>query len=165
MCRLKRRQRHHGGYIVSRAPQNFAAGCFLIFLAALALWQGRDLNTGTLAQFGSGMLPRGLAVICAGLGLLILVDSLRTAGAGLERWSIRGGIFVLGAAVAFGLTVRPLGLAVAGPVAICLSALASNESKFTETIIFGLLLTGFCLGLFRFALHLPIPVAPWLIGY
>jgi len=67
--------------------------------------------------------------------------------------------------VAFGLTVRPLGLVVAGPLAIVIAALASNEVRWVETIVVGLLMTIICIGLFKFALGLPIPLAPWLLGY
>jgi hypothetical protein len=28
-----------------------------------------------------------------------------------------------------------------------------------------LVMTAFCVGLFKFALGLPIPLAPWLLGY
>ena len=35
---------------------------------------------------------------------------------------------------------------------------------FLETL-FGGLMTVFCIGLFKFALGLPIPLAPWLVGY
>ena len=72
---------------------------------------------------------------------------------------------MLGAVVAFGLTVRPLGLVVAGPLAIVISAFASNEVRWGETLVVGVLMTAFCIGLFKFALGLPIPLAPWLIGY
>jgi putative tricarboxylic transport membrane protein len=83
----------------------------------------------------------------------------------LEPWSIRGPVLVAVAMVAFGLTVRPLGLVVAGPLAIVIAALASNEVRWVETIVVGLLMTIICIGLFKFALGLPIPLAPWLLGY
>ena len=67
--------------------------------------------------------------------------------------------------MAFGLTVRPLGLVVAGPLAIVIGAFASNEVRWERTLVFGALMTAFCIGLFKFALGLPIPLAPWLIGY
>ena len=67
--------------------------------------------------------------------------------------------------VVFGLAVRPLGLVVAGPLAIMIGAIASDEVRWGETIIFGTVMTAFCIGLFKFALGLPIPLAPWLLGY
>ena len=39
-----------------RAPQDFAAGAFMVALGAFALWQNRGLDLGTLRAFGPGML-------------------------------------------------------------------------------------------------------------
>jgi hypothetical protein len=61
--------------------------------------------------------------------------------------------------------VRPLGLVVAGPLAIVIGAFASDEVRWKETLLFGAVMTLFCIGLFKFALGLPIPLAPWLLGY
>jgi putative tricarboxylic transport membrane protein len=148
-----------------RAPQDFAGGLFLIGIAAVGFWMSLGLATGTLTQMGPGMLPRSLSVLCAILGVALLIESLLTEGLILERWSLRGPLFILGAVVAFGLTVRPLGLAVAGPITIIVSAFGSNETRWHEVIIFALIMTAFCLGLFKWLLGLPVPVAPWLIGY
>jgi putative tricarboxylic transport membrane protein len=145
--------------------QDFAGGLVVIAVAVFAFWQGADLPIGTFGGMGPGMLPRGLAVLLGLLGLLLVVDAVLEAGPPLERWSIRGPVFVLGAIVAFGLAVRPLGLIVAGPLAIVISAFASDEVRWGETLLFGALMTAFCIGLFKFALGLPIPLMPWLIGY
>jgi putative tricarboxylic transport membrane protein len=155
----------------SRSPmqvllrQDFAGGLVVIAVAAFAFWQGADLTVGTFGGMGPGMLPRGLAVLLGLLGVLLAVDAVLEGGPPLERWSIRGPLFVLGAVVAFGLAVRPLGLIVAGPLAIVISAFGSDEVRWRETLLFGALMTAFCIGLFKFALGLPIPLAPWLIGY
>ena len=148
-----------------RAPQELAAGLFLIAIAAIALWQGADLAAGTLGQMGSGMLPRALGVIILALGLALVVDGFMEKGPRLERWHLRGPLFILGAALVFGLAIRPAGLAVAGPLAIILSAQADRGTRLVETVIFAVVLTAFCIGLFKLALGLPIPVAPWLMGY
>lgn len=148
-----------------KSPQDMAASLFLLGVALLALWLGRDLSSGTLRQMGPGMLPKALAVLLGGLALILLVDSFKEAGEQLTAWSPRAIIFVVGAFCAFGFAVRPLGLAVAGPLAVIIAGFASHETRFTETLIFGLVMTAFCVGLFKFALGLPIPLAPWLIGY
>jgi len=150
---------------IIRAPQDLAAGLFLIGLGAFALWQNAGLERGTLRVFGPGMMPTILAWACVVAGFAVAAGSMLWNGPKLERWTFRGPLFILGSAVAFGLTVRPLGMAVATPLAIMLSAMASSESKLGETAIFALVITAFCLGLFRFMLNLPIPVAPWAIGY
>jgi putative tricarboxylic transport membrane protein len=155
----------------SRSPtaiwsrQDFVGGLVVIAVALFAFWQAADLPIGTLGGMGPGMLPKSLAVLFGLLGALLVLDSVLEAGPSLERWSIRGPVFVALAIVAFGLTVRPLGLVVAGPVAIVIAALASEEVRWVETIVVGVLMTAVCVGLFKFALGLPIPLAPWLIGY
>jgi putative tricarboxylic transport membrane protein len=145
--------------------QDFVGGLVVIATAVLALWQGSDLPIGQFGSMGPGMLPLGLALLLGLLGAALAVDALLEDGPPLERWSSRGPFFILAALVAFGLTVRPLGLLVAGPLAIVISAFASDEVRWGETLLFGALMTVFCIGLFKFALGLPIPLAPWLLGY
>jgi putative tricarboxylic transport membrane protein len=145
--------------------QDFVGGLAIIAVAGFAFWLGRDLPGGTGGGMGPGTLPKGLAVLLGLLGALLVLTSLFEKGMTLDRWSIRGPLFILGALVVFGLAVRPLGLAVAGPLAIVVSAFASDEVRWKETILFGALMTAFCIGLFKFALGLPIPLAPWLLGY
>ncbi len=107
--------------------QDFVGGLAIIAVAALAYWLGRGLPGGTDGGMGPGTLPKGLAVLLGLLGLLLAGDSVFREGSRLGRWSIRGPLFILGALVVFGLAVRPLGVAVAGPLAIVVSALASAE--------------------------------------
>lgn len=111
------------------------------------------------------MMPRVLATLCGICGIALIVFSLIKDGAALERWSIRGPLFILGAAIVFGLTIRPLGLFVAGIATVILGSFASHDSRFVESVIFGVAMTTFCWLLFKVLLSLPIPVAPWLLGY
>jgi putative tricarboxylic transport membrane protein len=145
--------------------RDFIAGLVVIAVGAFAFWQSANLAIGTLGGMGPGMLPRSLAVLLAFLGALLVLDAVLEGGPRLDRWSIRGPVLVLGAVVAFGLSVRPLGLVVAGPLAILISAFASDEVRWKETIALGVVMTLFCIGLFKYALGLPIPLAPWLLGY
>lgn len=145
--------------------QDVAAGLVVVAVAGFALWQGADLGAGTLRSIGAGMLPRALAILFGGLGLALLVGAMFDAGARLERWTLRGPVMILAGVVGFGLTVRPLGLAVAGPLAIVIAAAASAETRWTETLMFAVVITAFCILLFKVALGLAIPLAPWLLGY
>ena len=145
--------------------QDVIGGLVIIAVAVFAFWAGADLPLGTFGGMGPGMLPIALAGLLGLLGALLIVDAGLEGGSLLERWSIRGPLFVLGAVVAFGMTVRPFGLLVAGPLAVIIAAFASDEVRWGETILFGAVMTAFCIGLFKFALGLPIPLAPWLIGY
>lgn len=157
-----------------RSTQDFAAGLFMLTLALLALFLARDLPTGTLRQLGPGMLPKSFAVICAALGVLLSLNSLRYNGEKLTRLSWRGIVFVLGAACLFGLTIRgfdfglfkipPLGMLVSGPIVVVVAGLAAEDVKLKELLIFAIAMTTGCALLFKYALGLPIPLAPWLLG-
>jgi putative tricarboxylic transport membrane protein len=145
--------------------QDFVGGIAIIAVAAFAFWPGKDLALGTLGGMGPGMLPKSLAVLLGLLGALLAVTSVAERGPLLGRFSIRGPVFVLGAIAAFAVSVRPGGLLVAGPLAIFIAACGSSESRWGETLVYGAVMTAFCIGLFRLALGLPIPLAPWLLDY
>ena len=118
-----------------------------------------------MRALGPGMMPRVLAGLCGICGAALVIFSVVKDGEALERWSMRGPLFILGAAIVFGLAIRPLGLLVAGPAAVILGSLASRDSRLIEAAIFGVGMTLFCWLLFKVLLTLPIPVAPWLLGY
>lgn len=157
-----------------KSTQDFAAGLFMIALAGLAFYLARDLSAGTLRQIGPGMLPKSFAAICGGLGLLLCLSSLRYEGERLAGWSWSGVLFVLGGAVLFALTIRgfeigplrvpPLGMAVSGPIVVIVAGLAADDRNVKQLVIFAAAMTLFCALLFKYALGLPIPLAPWLLG-
>ena len=160
---------HHRGPV--RAPQSLAGGILLIALAALALWLTRDLDQGTLNAMGPAMLPRWLAIGVGLSGLALLAFAFIKEGDALERWGLRGPVFVIGAIVAFALTIRPfsfggglatpgLGLLFAGPLAIILGGYATPEARLRDLVLLALSLTPFCMVLFGDLLNLPIPVFP-----
>ena len=158
-----------------KSPESLASGLLLLALGGIGFFGTLNLATGTLAAPDAGMLPRAVSMLVAAGGLALLASALVTSGPALERWSPRGLICVLGAAIAFGMTIRgfnlglfkipAFGLVVAGPLAITLAALADPETRFKEIVIFAVGLTGLCVLMFRMLLRLPIPIAPWLVGY
>ncbi|MFZ4533301.1 MAG: tripartite tricarboxylate transporter TctB family protein [Alsobacter sp.] len=145
-----------------RAPQDALAGVFLIAVGVTALVLGADLPMGTLRSMGAGMLPKSLAVMVAGAGVLLLISAFLADGAGLERWHLRGPIFILGSVAVFALTIRTLGLAFAGPLAMLVSCFAADDVRWKEAIIFAVAMTAFCIILFKVLLGLPIPVIAFL---
>jgi hypothetical protein len=141
-----------------RAPQNFFAGVGLIALGLFAIWAISNLPQGTLGAMGPAMLPRWLAIAVGVCGAALLVTSLVRDGAPLERWYLRGPILVCIAIGCFAFTIRLFGLAVAGPLALMISGYASEETRPRELIIFAVLMTAFCIVLFRYLLNQPMPI-------
>ena len=153
-----------------RSPQSLLGGLLLVAVAALALWLTRDLDQGTLNAMGPAMLPRWLAIGVALSGFALVAFAFLKDGDPLERWSLRGPVFVIGAILAFALTIRPfslgglttpgLGLLIAGPLAIVLGGFATPEARLRDLVVLALSLTPFCMVLFGDLLNLPIPVFP-----
>ena len=157
-----------------RSTQDLAGGLFMILLALGAFIFSWELPAGTLRQLGPGMLPKAFAVICGALGAMLALASLRYHGEQLSGWSWKGIFFALGGACLFGLTIRgfefgpirvpSLGLLVSGPLLIFFSGLAAEDRKLRELLIFAIAMSAACILLFKYALSLPIPLAPWLLG-
>lgn len=151
------------------------AGLSLVGLGALALWASSDLPFASEFGVSSGLVPRLLSFLIMGLGLLQLCYAWRDPGPSTGSWRLGRMAPVVLAIVLFAMTIRgyelgpihvpELGLVVATPLAVIVSGLAAKDTRLTELLLFAAVLTVFCVGLFRFALGLSLPVAPWLIGY
>ena len=141
-----------------RAPQDLAAGASMIALALFALWASRDLGGGRLVAPGPGLLPRGVSVLIGLVGAGLVAASFVHRGEALARWSLRGPLFVTLGVVGFALTIRAPGLAVAGPLVAMVGGAASPETRFRENLLFAVGMTIVCIVLFRYLLHLPIPI-------
>lgn len=164
-----------------RSPLDFAGGIFLLAVAALGFAGAFTLPFGTLSGIGSGLMPKVVATLVAAFGVLILLQALVWDGDYLEGWHLRGPVFVLGAVLVFAMVIRgstltlggfaglpvlasvkvpPLGLVVAGPLAVMLSSLAAKETRPVEVLVFSIVMTLACGILFKELLHLPIPFDP-----
>jgi hypothetical protein len=155
-----------------RAPQSLISGLTLIAIALFAVWATGNLSQGTLRAMGPAMLPRWLAIGVGLCGLALVVSSFLTDGSPLEQWSLRGPFFVVLGVLVFALLIRPAqyspfgmtftmpaaGLAVAGPLAMIIGGFGTHEVRIREILIFAAVMTIFCVGLFRYALNLPIPI-------
>lgn len=157
-----------------RSTQDMAAGAFMVLIALGAFYFSWNLPPGSLRQLGPGMLPKAFAAGCGGLGFLQILGSLHYSGESLPSWSWKGVFFALGGGCLFALTIRgfelgpvrmpALGLLVSGPLLIAFSGLAADDRNLKELLIFAVAMSAACILLFKYALSLPIPLAPWLLG-
>jgi hypothetical protein len=145
-------------------------GVALVAAGGLAVSLTWHLDAGTPAEIGPGGTPRFFALVLAALGVAQIAVSMRpavrrTVDKAPLRFAPRLVLFVLGAVVAFGLLVQPLGILGAAPALLLLAGFATPETKWREYAPLVIGLPIFCALLFRLALGLPIPLAPWLLGY
>lgn len=143
-----------------RSPQDFWGGLVLLVIGLAALWAGRDLPGMRGFAFGPGTAPRMFAVLLALLGAGVALAGVVSRGPALDRYAWRGPLFVTAAILCFALTVRPLGLVVSGFLTIMISAAATEEVRWGETVLVAAALTAFCAVLFPYGLNLPLPLWP-----
>ena len=164
-----------------KSPLDFAGGIFLIALALLGFAGGFNLPFGTLSGIGSGLMPKVVAILVGAFGVLLILQGLAWDGDRVDRWHARGPVFVLGAVLIFAMVIRgstltlggfaglpalasvkvpPLGLIVAGPLAVMFSSFADKDTRPLEVVIFAVVMTLLCGLLFKELLSLPIPFDP-----
>lgn len=164
-----------------KSPLDVAGGVFLLALALIGFAGGFNLPTGTLSGIGSGLVPKSVAVMVGAFGVLLTVQGLMVEGDRLERWHLRGPVFVLGGVILFALVIRGstldfggilgipvlasvkipgLGLIVAGPLSVIVSSFAEKTTKPLEIVIFAIVITVLSGILFKELLNLPIPFDP-----
>lgn len=167
--------RRHG---VIKSPVEFAGGLLLLAIAGVGYLGAAGLDFGQISGIGPGLLPKIVSCLVASFGVLLVAAGLTAPGDALERWHLRGPVFVLGAVLLFALTIRgstlslagitvvipQMGLAIAGPAAVVVASLADRDTRLVEIVPFAFVLTALSIGLFKFVLRLPMPVFPSGIG-
>jgi hypothetical protein len=147
-----------------RAPKDFWTGVMYIAFAAVALWAARGYSLGSAGRMGPGYFPMLLGIVLAFLGIVLVVRSLVIAGESITRMHVLPlAVIALGVCL-FGLLIEKLGLIVALVAATMVSALASREQRPIELVALALVLAVFSVGIFVYALRLPLPVWPALWG-
>jgi putative tricarboxylic transport membrane protein len=173
--------REAGSRGLVKSPLDVGGGLFLLALGVIGFAGGFNLPTGTLSGIGSGLLPKSVAILVGAFGALLIVQGLLLEGDRLERWHLRGPVFVLGAVLLFAILIRGstlnfggilgipllatvkvpgLGLVVAGPLAVFVSSLAEKSTRPGEVAVFAVVMTLLCGILFKELLNLPIPFDP-----
>jgi putative tricarboxylic transport membrane protein len=89
-------------------------------------------------------------------GIIVAVIGLR----GPRRTLVRGPLFITLSVIVFAVAVRPLGLAIASYLSIVAAAAATPEVRWIEAIVWGAVLTAFCVLLFVVGLGLPFQIWP-----
>jgi putative tricarboxylic transport membrane protein len=143
-----------------KGPQDFVGGLALMAVALFAIWASSDLQGMHGFSFGAGTAPRMFAGLLLALGFGIMIMGLVSEGSHIARYNWRGPFFVSLAILSFAITIRPLGLVLSAFASFMIAAIGSPETKWTEAVIVGALLTLGCSLLFPYALGLPFQLFP-----
>jgi hypothetical protein len=100
------------GLIPVRAPQDYYGGLVLLMLAILAFIASAELPGQRGFAFGPGTAPRLFAGVLAFLGVAVAVVGVTTIGPPIEKYKLRGPLYVLAAICLFAAMIRPFGLVI-----------------------------------------------------
>jgi hypothetical protein len=142
-------------------PTDFWTGVlFGGFGVFVAVYAATNYRLGTAVRMGPGYFPTWIGALVAILGLVLVLGSLRLPGPPLPRLAVRPTVFILGASVAFGYLLKPLGLVLATLMLVIVSALGGHEFRWREVAVLAAALAAFAVGVFVYGLGLPFPLWP-----
>jgi hypothetical protein len=149
-----------------RNPRDFWAGAIYLALAIAGIWIGQDYQLGTNERMGPGYFPSALGSILAIFGVVSIARSFIRPGEAISAIAWRPLAFVLGSIVLFGLLLPRVGVLIALPCLIVVSAFASRNSRFDVTSIAALFgLVASCVVVFVKGLGVPMPlIGIWFGG-
>jgi hypothetical protein len=148
------------------SPRNFWAGLmFLAFGLFFAIWAIVNYQMGTAVRMGPAYFPTVLGGLLAFLGLVVLSMSVTVKGPAVDKFHFRPLLMILGANVAYGYAMKPLGLVLATAVLVFISAFGGHEFKWKEVALLYVFLIVFSVLVFVKGLTLPFPLWPAVLGY
>jgi len=150
-----------------KSQKDFWSGLMFLLVGIGFAWGATNYSFGNSARPGPGYFPFGLGIILALLGAIVLFKALVIeveGGDPIGHWGFKPMAIVLGAVVLFGLTITTLGMALALPLLIFVSSLASGEFSLKEEFIGCVVLTFFSWLVFVKGLGLIIPLWPVFLG-
>jgi putative tricarboxylic transport membrane protein len=148
-----------------RSSKDFWTGLIYIFFGVSAILIARDYSMGTGVKMGPAYFPTILGGLLAAIGGIAVMRSFIVPGTPITAFSFKGLILVSVSTLVFGFIVRGAGLAIALPLLIIISAVASTRFRWRPTLFMAAGLTIFCVLVFLKGLGIPLPViGPWFGG-
>ena len=150
-----------------KSEQDFWSGLMFVLVGIGFAWGATNYSFGSSARPGPAYFPFGLGILLAVLGATVLFKALtiETEGGGrIGPWPLKQMLLILVAVVVFGFALPKLGMAVALPLLIGVSSLASGEFHWKEVLINSVVLTIGSWAIFIKGLALIIPLWPAFLG-
>jgi len=149
-----------------KSQKDLWSGLMFIVVGLGFAWGALNYSFGSSARPGPAYFPFGLGILTAVLGAVLLFGALTIEtedGEPIGPWPLKQMALILGAVVLFGFLIPKIGMAVALPVLIGVSSLASGEFHWKEVLINSIVLTIGSWAIFIKGLGLIIPLWPTFI--
>lgn len=146
--------------------KNGVTGALYTVFGAAAAIMSSGYEIGTPYNMGPGFFPFGVGVALAIVGLCVTVSALLPSAVpqSIGSWPWKTLAIVLGSVVLFGLLLEPLGLLIAVPVLLTVSAFAHPEFSWRSVLLLIVLLLPFTWVVFVLLLGLQFPLLPAFLG-
>ncbi|MFZ9140772.1 MAG: tripartite tricarboxylate transporter TctB family protein [Burkholderiaceae bacterium] len=141
----------------------YAGLLFLAFGLGFLIY-AQDYSLGNSRRMGPAFFPSLLAVMQIILALVVIGLATVKQNAddeAMPQTDLRGMGLVLASVLLFAQLLPLVGFALATPVLVVLSALASPESTWKERVLLAIVLTIGCILVFKVGLEMPLKVWPW----
>ncbi|HEY3166035.1 MAG TPA: tripartite tricarboxylate transporter TctB family protein, partial [Candidatus Binatia bacterium] len=140
-----------------RSSKDFWSGFIYIFFGSSAILIAREYGMGTALRMGAAYFPTLLGGLLVVIGAISVIRSFIVPGTPIGSFAFKGLFLVIGSVFVFGLVVRGAGVAIALPLLVIISALASVRFRWVATAVMALGLTVFCILVFIKGLGIPLP--------
>ena len=117
---------------------------------------------GTAGKMGPGYFPLLLGGLLAALGAMLISRSLALSGEPVARFHVLPLAIIAAAVCLFGALIEPLGLVLSLVVLTLMSVSAGAQFRLLETLALTAMLIVFSVGVFVYALGLPLNIWPSL---
>jgi hypothetical protein len=146
-----------------KSERDFWSGLMFVVVGLGFSWGATYYTFGSSARPGPGYFPFGLGILLAILGAFVLFESLTIEtedGEKIGSWAWKPLVWISASVAVFGWALPLLGLFVALPLLVVISAMAGDEFKWREAIINAIVLTVGSWVIFSWGLKLTIPLGP-----
>lgn len=151
--------------LMIRSTKDFWAGLIYVFFGSCTVIIARDYDMGSALKMGPAYFPTLLGYLLAFIGLVSVARSFISHGAPIGEIAFKGLLLVIASVLLFGFFVRRLGVAIALPLLVMISASASDHFRWRPTLILAAGLTVFCYFVFLRGLGVPLPIwGSWFGG-
>jgi hypothetical protein len=134
------------------------AGIFFTLFGLFVAWQSLRYPLGRLSQMGPGLFPLGLGSLLVVVGVIVIVNAIRSSQAAAEPFAWPPAIIITAAVLASGLLLLTAGLFVAIPVLVLIASLAARNNRWPAVLLTAVSLTIMAWLIFIVGLDLRIPL-------
>lgn len=150
-----------------KSQKDFWSGLMFVVVGIAFAWGATNYSFGASARPGPAYFPFGLGVLMALLGGMVLFKALTIeveGGDPIGAWAWKPLLIIVFSVASFGWVLPHLGMFIALPVLVVVSAAAGDEFHWRDALINAIVLTLGSWVIFIWGLKLTIPLWPAFMG-